>query len=306
MTCDTARQLLPLLLYGELAFDDEESLEQHLAICASCRTACEQESRFHANLDRFEASVPPGLLAQNRRMLMKSVALETEMKAHPPIWKRVANWLTDPPLALKPVGAMAMLALGFGIARWQPSAELLPATVGASVANPSIARVRYVSNEPSGRVKVAFDEVRPREVEGAIDDESIRKILLAAAKDPMDPGIRVESIDLLKAHTDDEDVRKALLNALQGDKNSGVRLKALEGLKPYAKDVETRRVLRQVLMVDDNPAVRARAIDLLVENREPETAGVLQELLRKSHEDEYIRARCQRALSDMKASMGTF
>jgi len=306
MTCDNARQLLPLLLYGELSFDEEETLEQHLGDCAECCAAREREARFHAMLDSTEAAVPPGLLAQNRRELMKSVALQAETQAHPPLWKRVATWLTDPPLALKPVGAVAMLAIGFGLARWQPSTELLSRWDGGAVDNPAIARVRYVSNEPAGRVRVAYDEVRPREVEGPLNDEAIRRVLLAAARDPMDPGVRLESLDLLKAHGDDEDVRQALLNALQGDRNSGVRLKALEGLKPFSKDVATRRVLRQVLLSDDNAAVRARAIDLLVENREPETAGVLQELLRKSHQDDYIRARCQRALSDMKASMGTF
>jgi HEAT repeat protein len=305
MTCETARQLLPLLLYGELAFEEEDRLEQHLESCAECRAARAQEEQFHAMLDRAEPELPPGLLARNRRSLSAAVTREMEHHSHPAWWVRLGSFLSNPPAALKPVGALAMLALGFGLARWDTAPPVLARLTDRDVDPSAIARVRMVSNDPSGRVRLAYDEVRPREVVGALNDESIRRVLLAAASDPADPAMRVESLDLLKGHADDEAVRQALLNALQTDKNSGVRLKALEGLKAYATHGDTRKVLRLVLLSDDNPGVRAMAIDMLVENRGPETAGVLQELLHREQEN-YVRTRCQRALSEMKASVGTF
>jgi hypothetical protein len=306
MTCENARQLLPLMLYAELSFEEEDQLEQHLAGCPGCRASRAVEERLHAAMDRAEPELPPGLLARNRRSLSTTVAREAMHRANPAWWVKLGSFLNNPPAVLKPVGAVAMLALGFGIARWDSGGAPALARLTDRAADPAgIARVRMVSNDASGRVRVAYDEVRPREVVGALTDESIRRVLLAAASDPADPGMRVESLDLLKGHADDEAVRQALLNAVLTDKNTGVRLKALEGLKAYATNVETRKVLRQVLMADDNPGVRAMAIDLLVENRGPETAGVLQELLHREQEN-YVRSRCQRALTEMKASMGTF
>jgi HEAT repeat protein len=154
-------------------------------------------------------------------------------------------------------------------------------------------------------VKLLLEETRQRELSGQLGDGEIRRLLLAAAADPADPGLRVESIDLLKSQSSDDEVRKALLNALRGDPNCGVRLKAIEGLRAYAKDPETRRVLAAVLLNDDNPGVRTQAIDLLVQSKEPDVAGVLQELVRREGNN-YVRSRSQRALSEMKASVGTF
>ena len=115
----------------------------------------------------------------------------------------------------------------------------------------------------------------------------------------------VESMELLKNQGQQDDVKAALLNALRADTNSGVRLKALEGLKPYSREPEVRAVLAQVLLNDDNPGVRTQAIDLMIQSNEPEVAGILQELLRRE-ENSYVRSRSQRALAEMKASVGTF
>lgn len=305
MTCETARQLLPLLLYGELSFEEENGLEQHLDDCESCRAARGQEEHFQAIVNQGEVELPAGLLARNRRALAGTVASETYRFTHPSWWARLGAVLSNPPAALKPVGALALIAVGFGLARTDVAGVAAARLTGRGAEPPAISKVRTVSNDSSGLVRVAYDEVRPRVVVGGLNDESIRRVLLAAASDPADPGLRVESIDLLKSSADDEAVRRALLNAVQTDRNSGVRLKSLEGLKAYAKDADTRKVLRHVLLSDNDPAVRATAIDLLVQSRGPETAGFLQELLPREQQN-YVRARCKSALSEMKASVGTF
>src|SRR5262249_21689431 len=130
-------------------------------------------------------------------------------------------------------------------------------------------------------------------------------LLLAAAKDPSDPGLRVESVDLLKGRSESAEIRRALLYALQHDSNPGVRLKALDGLKGFAEDPETRKTLTQVLLADKNPGVRTQVIDLLIQHKNDNMVGVLQELMRKE-DNGYVRMRCQRALSEMNASVETF
>jgi hypothetical protein len=307
MNCETAKHQLVLSAYGELSFDEEETLEQHLDACASCAAERVKLEKLSSLLDTGEAEIPAGLLARCRREL--AVSLQQERARQSPwvtlrnFWR---NWIVNPPMWLRPLGAVAMLAVGFFGARLVPVHSTALAQMGVPQDPPPvISKVRLVNPDETGQVRVRYDEVRQRELRGNLGDERIRRLLLAAAADPADPGLRVDSIDILKNQTSDNEVRRALLNALRADTNSGVRLKALEALRPYAHDSETRQVLAQVLLTDDNPGVRTQAIDLLLLSKEPDVAGVLQQLLRRE-EDGYVRSRSQKALNDMKASVGTF
>ena len=304
MTCEEARASMLLLNYGELAFEQEEELELHLQQCSACAAERARLERMEDLLVHGEADLPPGLLARCRRDLAVKIEEESRpMRRFSPrrVWR---DWFVHPPLWWRPLGALAMLAIGFFGARLVPG-PALPRFAGAGAEEPALTRVRYISPDESGRVRVVMEETRQREFTGSLDDQRIRQALLAAAADPADPGLRVESIELLKSQGQQDDVRAALISALRGDANAGVRLKALEGLKPYSRDPEVRAVLAQVLLKDDNPGVRTQAIDLLIQTNEPEVAGILQELLRRE-ENSYVRSRSQRALSEMKASVGTF
>jgi hypothetical protein len=305
MNCDKTLELLPLFLYGELTFDEEEALEQHLVECAACRRAREHEETLHAALVAGEADVPAGLLARCRRDLGASIQLEQASRAKPAWYQRAADFLVNPPLWLRPIGALAMLAIGFGIARYQSGGEPIAFTSAPAPEPGQIARVRLVNHEPDGDVRVVYDEMNRREISGRLNDAPIRRALLAATSDSTDPGLQVDSMEALRGHASDETVREAFIAALRTDLNAGVRLKALESLKPFAHDPETRQALCDVVLTDKNATLRIAAIDLLVQNHEPEVAGVLQQVLR--HEsDSYVRSRSQKALSDMKASVGTF
>jgi hypothetical protein len=306
MNCETARRALVLFIYGELSFEEEERLERHLAECPSCAAERVCLETMDALITESQVTASPALLSRCRRDLSSRLEEErSSARRFSPrgFWHK---WIVNPPLWLRPVGALAMLAAGFFGARLIPASgpAALPQIAGSGEPS-AVARVRLVNTEPTGRVRVQYDEVRAREIAGDPNDERIRRLLLAAAADPVDPGVRVDSLELLKDHAADDEVRRALLNALRGDPNSGVRLKALEGLKAYARDPETRKVLAHVLLTDDNPSVRVQAIDLLVENKSPDVAGVLQELVRRE-QNSYVRSRSQSALNEMKASVGTF
>ena len=59
MTCEQARDLLPLLYYDELDADERSELEQHVASCSQCRHECEGIREL---LDRVDPSpeIDPG------------------------------------------------------------------------------------------------------------------------------------------------------------------------------------------------------------------------------------------------------
>lgn len=294
MNCVRFEQLLPLLLYDELTLEDENALHEHMQACDRCREAYVREQSVHQALDEAEAEVPADLLVRCRTGLRRG--MENQGK-RPGFWRRLWDLeIPVPGLLWKPAGALALVALGFFGARVAPFPGSAPAAVAA--------RVRSIDVEPSGAVKLVLDETRQRTMTGSLRDEGIREWLLAAAKDS-DPGLRVESIGILKDQADATDVREALLATVQNDPNPGVRMKALEGLRRYASDPETRKALSHVLLTDENPGIRTQAIDMMTQQRERDSVGLLQELVHKEN-NPYVRQRCQRALRDMNASLETF
>jgi hypothetical protein len=306
MKCEEATKFLPLFLYGELSFEEEERLETHIDECDACRGALDRERALHKALDAGELLPSEELLATCRNELRRRVAhIEP---AQGGFWSRLREGFTIRihPLApvAQPLGALALVALGFFGAR------VIPADFGgrlatAGLADPVTSRVRYVEPVGAGKIQIVIDETRQRVLSGSPEDQSIQRLLLAAAKDPADPGLRVESVDILKSRPDSSEVRGALLYALQHDPNAGVRLKALDGLKNFGSDPETRKVLTQVLLADKNPGVRTQVIDLLIQGKGDSMVGVLQELMRKE-DNGYIRMRCQKALHELNASVDTF
>jgi hypothetical protein len=236
---------------------------------------------------------------------MRAVRQAEIKKAARPAWRETLFGFWNTLGAMRqPVGALALIALGFFAARFsmrQPEQPAGPVTAPEVY----LSTIRSVRPDDAGRVHIALDETRRRTLVGGMDDENIRRLLLVAARDEANPGLRVDSIDVLKGHADSRIVRDALVTALLGDSNAGVRLKALEGLRNFAADLETRQALAKVLLTDENPGLRVQAIDLLVQNRDESLVGVLQNLIRKE-ENNYVRLKCRTALQEMNASVGTF
>jgi len=297
MNCDLAERQLSLMLYGELSFDEEELLEQHLDGCNACRAELTRAKAMHHALDAREPEMDGALLADCRRTLRVTVAAIGPQQKQS--WFHGLTWGAF----LKPIGAFGLITLGFFGARYTTSRENAALSQSAV---PVASRVRYV--EPansSGQVQIVVEETSQRTLSGETASEPIRRLLLSAARDSSDAGLRVESMDILKASAGSAEVRRALIYALQHDPNAGVRLKALDGLKASAGDPETRHALSQVLLADDNPGVRTQAIDLLTQKKEAAMVGVLQELMRKE-DNGYVRLKCQKALHEMNASVETF
>ena len=305
MNCELAKKNAALFLYGELTIEEEQAFQDHIETCADCGREFETEKRMQAALSRSEAAVDPALLVRSRRELALRLENARMRRAGLGEWLRRLSDLRMAALA-RPAAALALVALGFFGARLTtPKPAPVHEVAGVASAEPGVLRVRYLEPGPSGRVQLVVDETRQRTISGTVDDDQIRRLLLAAARESTDAGLRAESMDVLKAERSAGELRPVLLYALQHDSNPGVRLKALDALKAYGAEADVRAALTQVLLSDDNPGVRAQAIDLLVEHKGGMTAGVLQEVVQKEN-NSYVRLRCQRALEDMNASVGTF
>jgi len=306
MKCEDARNTLPLFLYAELSFEDEERLEMHLDECDACRAALAREKALFKSVDAAELLPSAELLADCRAQLRER--LEHILPDRAGFWDKIREGFSIhfhfAPGLLQLGGALALLLIGFFTARVTPT-SFLGSFRSAALVDPATSRVRYVEPVGSGRVQIVVDETTQRTLSGTLEDQSIQRLLLTAAKDPSDAGLRVESVNLLKNQPQSAEVRSALLYAVRHDSNAGVRLKALDGLKDFADDPETRQTLTQVLLKDDCPGVRTQVIDLLIQHHADSMVGVLQEVMGKE-KNGYIRMRCQRALRDMNASAETY
>jgi hypothetical protein len=306
MKCEWVRENITLHVYGELADDARHELEQHVARCADCAAELKAEQEFHAVLTRDRAEDPsPNLLAASRMRLQE--ALETAEQGG--FWRRIAfdpaNWLRQ--VHFSPALASAILILGFagGVGTSYKVIGHQPAgTIPSSTPTPaevSITGIRSITQDPqTNQVNIKYDTVSTQQTEGSMNDQRIQQLLLFAARNNYNSGVRMDSVDLLTQKPDVSQVREALVYALRYDTNPGVRLKALDGLGSFVKDdTRVRDVVLEALVNDSNPGVRTEALRLI----EPVKAdgsvrGVLMTLAAKD-QSQYIKSQARTMLAQL-------
>jgi len=257
MKCEWVRENITLQVYGELADDARHELEQHVARCADCAAELKAEQEFHALLSQERAAEPtPNLLAASRMRLQEG--LETAEQGR--FWHRLAfdpaNWLRQ--VSFSPALASVILILGFAgglgtsyrVFTHQPQGPVAGAP--SAPAEASITGIRSITQEPgTNKIDIKYDTVSTLETQGSMNDQRIQQLLLFAARNNYNSGVRMDSVDLLTQKPDVSQVRDALIYALQYDTNPGVRLKALDGLGGFVKDdVRVRDTVLEALVND--------------------------------------------------------
>ena len=304
MKCDWVRQNILFYVYNELEDDARYEVEQHLARCPECATELKATRKFHATLSDMPVAEPtPNLLASSRMRLQE--ALETTSPGA--FWHRFVleptTWLRQ--IRLSPALAAAIFICGFGggigatynfLAKGSgiadvASVERTPSQ--APIESSAITGIRSVTQTPgSNQVSIKYDTVLTQEAQGSMNDQRIQQLLLFAARNNYNSGVRMDSVDVLTQAPDDSRVREALLYALQNDNNAGVRLKALDGLSGFVRqDPQVRDGVLRALIGDANSGVRMQALRLV----EPMKAdsNVRSVLTRLSQTDQNVSIRSQ-------------
>lgn len=303
MTCDWIKENVVLYIYDELADDAKYEFEQHTRQCLACKQEVESALSFKESLaDEQMQEVSPNLLVASRLKLQE--ALEETHQARG--WNRFvfdfAGWLHQ--LKLAPALTAAILLIGFAggsLTTWKLVPHQGP-DGGAKDPGPiqaSFAGVETVTPDAnSNKVSIKYDMVYPQTVEGNADDPQIQQLLLMAARNQINSGVRLPAIEILTRKAEDNAVREALIYALRYDKNPGVRLKALDGLKSFVRDdVHVRDAVVEALMHDSNAGVRAEAISLLNPVRADMSVREALQELAQHDKDQFIRAESQRYLA---------
>ncbi len=314
MTCQQVQIDLSLYLYGELDFSQEEELERHVSECALCERALAREKTWHTALNAERTDVPLDLLSKCRQDLRVAISpIGVTRKSGVPSWWHSLGF-SGTHFSMRIATASFLILAGFGAARWMDRDGLPGRQIGGidqmGLLNPATTQIRDIQPGDNHRVRIIVNQIQEGEITGRVDDEDVRQLLLRAAKDADDPGIRLDSVEMLNGQNDSE-VREALLYSLRNDPNAAVRLKALDALRQFASDPAVRATLRSVLERDDNSGVRSEAINVLVPldrkvDFSPDLAGTLQDIIRSEPQDDYVRMRCLQVLRDMNVSLNIY
>jgi anti-sigma factor RsiW len=311
MKCDWVRQNILFYVYNELEDDARYEVEQHLARCPECATELKATRKFHATLSETVSEPTPNLLAASRMRLQE--ALETTSTGG--FWRRLvfepAVWLRQ--IRMAPALAAAIFIVGFGggigatynfLANRTPTTDVAVGDSGKPlppVEASSIAGIRSVTQEPgSNQVSIKYDTVSTQEAQGSLNDQRIQQLLLYAARNNYNSGVRMDSVDVLTQAPDDSRVREALLYALQNDTNAGVRLKALDGLSGFVRqDPRVRDGILRALISDTNDGVRLQALRLVAPMKTDSNVRSVLTKLSQTDQNLSIRSQARTMLAQM-------
>jgi len=302
MKCDWVRQNILFYVYNELEDDARYEVEQHLARCPECATELKATRKFHATLSETAVAEPtPNLLAASRMRLQEALETTRQGGLGQRLILEPGAWLRQ--IRMSPALAAVIFIVGFGGGIGATYNFLASGRIGdVAVVNrtdtpplesSAIAGIRSVTQEPgSNQVSIKYDTVLTQEAQGSLNDQRIQQLLLFAAHNNYNSGVRLDSVDLLTQAPDDSRVREALMYALLNDTNPGVRLKALDGLSGFVRqDPQVRDEVLRALISDTNSGVRMQALRL-VEPMKTDS-NVRSVLTRLSQTDQNVSIRSQ-------------
>jgi hypothetical protein len=304
MDCRKVEEKLPLYFYDELAAEECAQIEAHLAACTGCAAAAAEWGRLRGALNERPLLEPsPELLVRCRLGLEE--ALDREASG----WRALVRsgfGLWPASSALRVTAALGILLVGFSmgwtVRRQVPSPMTAssegPSWIGADLTDARINSIsRVVPGPQTGDVRITLDAERRFTLEGSLDDPRIQQVLLYAAKSYDNPGIRHDTLEVLRARSSNPAVRDALLHAVRYDPNDGVRLEALQALQELPWSGEIRDIVLHILERDTNPGVRVAAINLLAEHAGEDDLPTLEQLATQDR-NPYVRLKCTNALRE--------
>ena len=280
MKCQSARDCIVLLNYGELPDELAGVLEQHLSGCEDCREELEAFRGFEERLATLPVVEPsPNLLAQSRMRLDDALDMIPPHGFLTQLRTNFYRWLGN----IQSAPALATLLLGVGFLtgnfthRYQVARapKTLPVVTVNHPAEGVIANVTGIVQTPNSEmVEVKYNRIVPESMEGSLDSPEIRNLLLVGTNAAATDKVRMSSVALLtdeckaghecQPSADGKGILHTLMVSLRYDQDAGVRMKALDGLQKYVgQDQHVRDAVLEAVMHDPDAEVRKTAIGLL-------------------------------------------
>ena len=310
MTCNEFEENFSLYLYGELGAEERAALDEHAAACPACRKRLGETERLHALLsERPTPEMTPALLARCRMALEEALDKEAAPSLRNLFDRWFVGFVPHRGMPSRAAVALTLLILGFGLG-WEIRPRLgspsSPGTGGLNEASLGELRINNISQVPSGtengQVRISVDADHHMTFEGSLDDPRIRQLLVNAVKGYDNPGIRHDSLDVLRSNPEQPSVRGAFLYAMQNDPDVGIRLDALQAAQEFAWTPEVRQAFLNTLEKDKNPGVRVAAVDALTEHANSSILPALERLA-TSDPNRYVRLKSLSALRKLNGGL---
>src|SRR5215813_4949066 len=311
MKCDWVQENIVFYVYNELEDDARYELEQHLARCPECAAELKATRKFHATLSQDSVTEPsPNLLAASRMRLQEALEGATQGGFWQKLVFEPSNWLRQAKMAPAMAAVIFIVGFGGGIAATYNFVGSRPAVIGtanepSNVSTPaieaSITGIRSITQEPgSNQVNIKYDTLSTQEAQGSLNDQRIQQLLLFAARNNFNSGVRMDAVDRLTQAPDNTNVREILIYSLQNDTNPGVRLKALDGLSGFVRqDVRVRDAVLQSLINDTNIGVRMQALHLVEPMKADSTVRTVLTRLGQTDDNASIRSQAKTIMAQV-------
>jgi hypothetical protein len=308
MKCEWVKENVLLYVYNELPDDARYELEQHLARCADCAAELKTTRKFHSLLSELPVEEPsPNLVAASRMQLQEG--LETAEQGrfwhrlifNPAAWFRQVRFAPALAAAIFIVGFAGGIGMTYKVVNGNGGAASIASGPSSAPTESSITGIQSITQDPgSNHISIKYNTVSTQEAQGSLNDQRIQQLLLFAARNNYNSGVRMDSVDLLTQEPNSTHVREALIYALRYDSNPGVRLKALDGLAAYVKsDPRVRDALLEALVHDSNPGARTEAMRLLDPVRADSSVRAVLQKLAESDQNQYIQSQARTMLAQM-------
>jgi len=297
MSCQEYQRQIVLSLYEELQEGERSGLDTHLRECTGCRQAYKEHQEFSSALAEDETAweLPADLLVESRRALANELDNIERKRSW---WRMPAFSVVFTPMRLLESATLIALGLAFGVfisnQQGAPTPTGIDATIASVPQNGRVSNVRIVSTDAStATVEFTGDVVQPLRFTGRLEDDTTRQLLFSAVQDSMNPGSRMQAVEVLARKSSEPSVKEVLIHALLNDENLSVRLKAFEGLKPFAGDEDVRTAFMEALMKDPNDGVRVAVVDALAPFTKSEAMANSIEAVTRYDENNYVRLKGQ-------------
>ena len=183
--------------------------------------------------------------------------------------------------------------------QWRPAS--IASGPASAPAESSITGIQSITQDSgSNHISIKYNTVSTQEAQGSLNDQRIQQLLLFAARNNYNSGVRMDSVDLLTQEPNNSPRSRSAHYALRYDSNPGVRLKALDGLGAYVKsDPRVRDAMLEALVHDSNPGARTEAMHLLEPVRADSSVRAVLQKLAENDQNQYIRSQARIMLSQL-------
>ncbi len=259
--CGWAKERIAASWTGELEPGDQAKLRQHLSECAECAHEMTQLTAMWDRLTDMPAPEPSRALQVRWEATLESLGGVVAEK--PGLrWTWAALWPQQPVWQFAVAVACLVVGLVVG-AQWQRGAKNEVAALREEVA--------------STKEMVALALLREQSA-----SERLRGVDYSTRMPRVEP-----------------EVIAALIQAVNSDTSVNVRLAAIDALSRAAGQPQVRQSMEQSLARQESPTVQAALIGYLVDARDRQALGALQQFAKRPNLDDTVRERAGRAAQQL-------